>query len=766
MLKKHQRLIYSLLGAFVLAAGLGFYFAPHHPRLKFVIYCNIYWLLFFVGFWILALIIKKLLSKRHKYWTEYFYQKLPEFFFFVSLPFLAFLGRTEIMSLIIALLFFIILFWRAQKYLQAHPSGNDWQTANKSIFLLGGFFFVLFGVIQYLAHKYYILDSSTLFHVVVLLRAAAMTALWLVGFVWSQAFYHSHKGCKRYFLLVFWLVCFAAAMIFWVANLGVLWGSGLYLTPTAMEHASGASKVIFNQTTMISFAIAAACVALLGYLLRSSIKARVNSSQRPWFCFGWALSGLALLIILVIAPIKNTPEAKVLYSFYDYYFGKNETIEINKEILQKLNRNFGLTYNPDEFYVNHREKVFSASQNLLPVKLQKQKPNIMIVFFESLSANLTDVYTDIWNGELTPNLKNFSEDKHTTVFNNFYNASTPTITGILSELCSFLPPTGHTEIHIDGKLSKFFLSCLPDILRQQAGYKKTVYITAVEKDYAHKDTIYKSAGVDDIYGTEELAKIIPEEPLAWGFSDHQMFSVMPKFLSETPQPFLLMLSTVDTHQPYITAKDIIKFRDGKSVVLSAFHTTDNAFGKFWDYFKQSEFYNNTILIVVADHAIFPGSYHNVPEYKNKPEYEKLSFYDENAFMMYVPGNILPKQIKTFASGLDFAPTLLHMLNVNVKNAFEGHSIFEDRKKYPNVLGMHEFGLYINQETKKGREIVYDLPINLQQSCANSLASPKPQWGEGGPASTSTPELTLCEYEQFYKWKRNMLEEGRLWITGK
>lgn len=754
MLKKYQQLIYSILGSFVLAAGLGFYFAPHNPRLKFIIYCNVYWLLFFIAFWIFALIIKKALQKRHKYWTEYFYQKLPELFFFISLLFLAFLGRTEIMSLIIALVFFVILFWRAQKYLQMHPLANDWQTANKSIFLLGGFFFVLFSIIQYLAHKYYILDSSTLFHVVVLLRAAAMSALWLVGFVWSQAFYHRHEGYKRYLLLIFWSICFVIAMIFWIANLRALFVSGILLTPTAVEHASGAAKVIFSQITLIYIAIAIVCIALLGYLLHRSIRLHASGSQRPWFCFGYVLSGLALLIILVIAPIKNTPEAMVIYSFYDYYFGKNNTTEIDKEILRKLNKNFGLTYNPDEFYVNRRENVFNTLQNLLPTKFQKQKPNIMIVFFESLSTNLTDVYTNVWNGELTPNLKNFSEDKHTTVFHNFYNASTPTITGILAELCSFLPPTGHAEIHLEGKLSKFFLSCLPDILRQQAGYKKAVYITAVEKDYAHKDTIYKSAGVDDIYGTEELAKIIPEEPLAWGYSDHQMFSVMPKFLSETPQPFLLMLSTVDTHQPYVTAKDVIKFRDGKSVVLNAFYTTDDAFGKFWDYFKQSEFYDNTILIVVADHAIFPGSVHNVPEYKNKPEYETLSFYDENAFMMYVPDSVLPKKIDTISSGLDFTPTLLHMLNINATNTFEGYSIFEDRKKYPNVLGMHELGLYINQKTEKGRKISYELPINLQQSCADS------------PASTSTPELTLCEYERFYKWKRNMLEEGRLWITDK
>lgn len=763
MFKKHQRLIYSLLGSFVLAAGLGFYFAPHHPRIKFVIYCNIYWLLFFAAFWIFSLIIRSALKKRHKYWTEYFYQKLPEFFFFISLPFLAFLGRTEIMSLIIALIFFVILFFRAQKYLQTHPLAKDWQTTNKNIFLLGGFFFVLFSCLQYLAHKYYILDSDTLFHVVALLRAAAISAIWLVGFVWSQAFYHGQNGYKRYLLLIFWIACFTAAIIFWIINLGIVFGSGILLTPTVMEHASGALKVMFGRTTIISIVVALICMVLFGYLLRRSIKMHANFSYRPWFAFGYVLLGMSTLIILTVAPIKNTPEAQVIYSFYDYYFGKNETIEIDREILQKLSGNFGLTYNPNEFYVNRREKAFNTPSNLLPPKFQKQKPNIMIVFFESLSSSLTDVYTDTWQsgpaspaqqGGLTPNLKSFSENKDTTIFKNYYNASTPTVTGLLSELCSFLPPTGHREINDTGRLSKFFLRCLPNILREEGGYKKATYITAVEKDFANKGVMFKNIGVDEFYGTDELYEFIPGEPMGWGWTDHQMVSALPRFLENSPEPFLTMFSTVDSHHPYTTAQDIINFRDGKSVVLNTYHTTDNAFGIFWKWFQESRFYNNTILIVVADHAIFPASLHNVPEYKNVPKYETMSFYDETAFLMYVPGNILPKKVDVYSSGLDFTPTLLHLLNINAPNAFEGHSIFEDRKKYPNLLGMHEFGLYINQETRKGREITFDLPINLQQSCGDS------------PTNTSTPELTLCEFEQFYKWKRNMLEEGRLWINGK
>jgi hypothetical protein len=120
------------------------------------------------------------------------------------------------------------------------------------------------------------------------------------------------------------------------------------------------------------------------------------------------------------------------------------------------------------------------------------------------------------------------------------------------------------------------------------------------------------------------------------------------------------------------------------------------------------------------------------------------------FMMYVPDSVLPKEVTTYASGLDFAPSILHMLDINKPNSFDGHSIFDDQKKYSNLLGMHELGLYINEVVDKNgkRKVSYDVPDNL--TCdENAVVS-------------STAPLTLCEFLHFYKWKRQMFEEGRLW----
>ena len=209
----------------------------------------------------------------------------------------------------------------------------------------------------------------------------------------------------------------------------------------------------------------------------------------------------------------------------------------------------------------------------------------------------------------------------------------------------------------------------------------------------------------------------------------------------------MMLATVDSHLPFTSAKDIVQFRNSKSNALNAYHTTDDAFRIFWEEFKTSKFYDNTIVIAVADHAVFPAG---VTKDIFPEDAGKVNFYDENAFMMYIPENKLPKKVDMYMSGIDFAPSILHLLGINTPNSFEGHSIFDNRNKYPNLLGMHEFGLYINQiDGQDKRTIDYSIPSEIQ--CEESDYN----------SATSSP-LTLCEYLDFYKWKRQMFEQGRFW----
>lgn len=748
-----KRLVFGpLVASFIISFGYVWYHVPHSQNSKMALYIFLIWLGVLFLFKFFKSVYLWLVSKfeRHPFWRDEFFYFFDELFFICSLFFLTFFSRHELISLIIFTAVSILLYFRLDAYLAKHPV-SDWRKAARGFFILAGFIFLIQAVFQYFAFSHYILDSNIKFYNIVLFRSVAMAAVWLAGFALASLFYISIKNHVRFALLIVWSVLFLFSLLLGAVNIGVLKHSSLYLSPAIVGHAGEGGIAVFGQTAIILIAFFVAISTIAMFVIKKFMKAHKKTDRRCWYYYDFAVIAVSIFAILAIVSLRSTPEAKIIKSFYDYWNGSTVSAELDSTIKNKLER-FGIFHNYDDFYLNKREQVFEKELNALPEKLIEKKPNIVIIFLESYSTRLTGVYNSEMQ-EVTPGLNAMAEDANTTVFKNMYNPSTPTITGLIAELCSFLPPIGHQEIEIEKHLQKHHLYCLPKAL-QESGYQSSLYITAVKKDFANKDSIIESMGVNEIWGTKELSSRIAGEPLSWGYSDQQMFPVMLDEMKvkklQNEEPFLLMLSTVDTHPPFNLAKDMIMFGDGENNLLNAIHTTDHAFKLFWQDFRQSEFYDNTIVIAIADHAVFPAAY----EKKFFPDLAgKMTYYDEIVFMAYLPETLLPKEVDIYSSAIDFAPTMLHILEINPANSFEGWSIFDKRPDYPNLLGMHEFGLWINQETNGSstRQIDFAPPVDID--CPSIPGVPD-----------NEKQLTLCEYKNYFQWKRQMFEEGRWWFV--
>lgn len=735
---------YAFIASFVVSFSWNWYHIKHIPRARFAIYIIATWLFvyfsYLVGKSLFGFLLKRF--KRHPFWRNDFLPCMDRLFLTASLFFLIFFFRNEVISLVYVSILFLVFFWQFQKYLSLHPAKKEWLVVSKSVFILAYFIFLTASVFQYISHRYYILDSNARFFNIVLFRSWTIMCFWLLGFSVSSLIYYFVKNKLKYAALLLWLLLLTACMVLWAINVEIVYYSGLYLSPTAILHAEGAGQVAFNFFTFLILFILFLLLVVLAVIFKRIIKVHRRQFARQWVFFNAVLVMAGLLSVFGLTSFRNTPEYVMAKSFYNYFFADVKEIDLNPVVLEKLKK-FGLDYRPDDFYLAAKDKIWEKDIKLLSEKFAPKNPNVIIVFFESFSADLTGVYEERFK-DLTPSLVDFANNENTTIFKNYFNASTPTITGILSQMCSFLPPTGHNEIEGEGKIQTHHLGCLPKFLKDN-GYEYTAYITAVNKTYANKETIFKAMGMDDIFGVDELADHIDDKPLSWGYSDHQMMPFLFEMASKQKEPFLLALSTVDSHPPFNLSKDAVNYNDGKNAVLNSIHSTDDAFGKFWRDFQNSPLAENTILVAVADHAIFPGAF-TKDIFPNKAG--QISYYDKNMFLIYTPDSVLPKEVGVYSSGLDFAPTLLHILGIDQPNSFEGHSLFDDRD-YDGVLGMHELGLYINQNNNEKRQISYDIPDEI--SC-----------GKEDIGSDPNGHLTLCEYKHFYEWKRQMFEEGRFW----
>jgi len=746
-IKKLLTSIIPAVGAFFIAVGWSYYHLDRRDHLHFAIKALILTTVIFIFYYAIKFLFWKITNKfnKHPFWTNEFYHQLDSLFLVFSLSFLVYFFHVEIFSLIYFALILLAIFWRVQSVLVHHPNALVWKKINQLYFELFLFVFIFSAICQYWNFNFAVVETQKKVYDIVLFRAWSISMVWLGLYAFFDLVYWRVKKLPRLLTLTAWPAAFFASMIIWAINAGILFFSGLNLSPVILQHANGASSVISNKISGILMLLLVVISIIFFFIYKKIFIARSLVPKLYWDYHNFALLFVAISSLMVFSSLKTTPEYNTFKNFYNYFYN-NQTVELNPIVQKKLER-FGLKYNLENFNLIHNEEIFTATSTpLLPKTLQKNPPNIVIIFLESFSARLTDVYNDNLQN-LTPGLKKMSGNKNTTIFRNYYNASTPTVTGLLSQLCSILPSTGHEEISTGENLQRHHLLCLPKILKRN-GYEYSTYITAVEKDYANKDIIFGDMGVDKVYGTDELSAVISGEPLSWGYSDHQLFPATYKMMTKnTNQPFLMMLSSVDTHQPFNLSKDMVNFGDGKNDLLNSFHSTDDAFLKFWENFVSSTLYDNTIVIAIADHAIFPGNY---IKYNLNNSKEQITFYDENAFLMYIPNNILPKTINTYSSGLDFTPTILNLLDINTPNSFEGHSIFDDRIKYPNVLGTHEFGLYINQLDKTGKRMIdYSIPSHLD--CSDYQYD-----------SDTTKPLTLCEFLNYYEWKKKVFADGRFW----
>jgi phosphoglycerol transferase MdoB-like AlkP superfamily enzyme len=165
----------------------------------------------------------------------------------------------------------------------------------------------------------------------------------------------------------------------------------------------------------------------------------------------------------------------------------------------------------------------------------------------------------------------------------------------------------------------------------------------------------------------------------FGVDDETLFNNMVDWLKKYPgdKPFLMTISTIDSHPPFKVRYKIPSAKD--NTLLNSFYSTDRALSIFWEYFKQSKFRTDTVVIVLADHAMGNNKDYNEFVAEKFPKYYS-PFIDRIPCFMYFPDTDAWRGAvnSTSCTNLDLVPTILDMMNLDLENPFIGLSIFSER----------------------------------------------------------------------------------------
>ncbi len=351
-------------------------------------------------------------------------------------------------------------------------------------------------------------------------------------------------------------------------------------------------------------------------------------------------------------------------------------------------REHGIRIQPDRRFPLVRDRIYSTP---LPFgeRQNETPPNVIVFFAEGMSARTLNIYND-FEPELTPNLAQFASQS--MVVKNYYNHTYATYRGLQGQLCSFFPAFGGHggwDTHYD-ELKQINYFCLSDLLNN-AGYE-TIFLDTHRRDFGFVDEMMAELNFDRIYTAEDMVeRYLGEEPLRRdSLSDNQLMRGLVGLLKDREKdrasgdpgaPFFLTLYSLETHAFQRIRKDGKSYPLKQNYILDSIHNFDYAFGRFWDYLRNSTLYENTVVVFTSDHAHYPDR--DFRQVVSEEQGYQPYFVDRIPLVIHDPGRKLPASFDAnFASSIDFAPSMAHFFNLgNGPNPFVGNSIFDSAQSH-------------------------------------------------------------------------------------
>ena len=201
--------------------------------------------------------------------------------------------------------------------------------------------------------------------------------------------------------------------------------------------------------------------------------------------------------------------------------------------------------------------------------------------------------------------------------------------------CSYLPVTNTTTWDsVENGSGKTRVRGLPHILAEHGW--QVAHVHQLPNSFVGTGRAMERIGFDDVFDGAALGAALGEEKASgWGYSDEQLFRYLAQRLEGGlhAEPFLLSSASFDSHPPFHQVIGGATYGDGENTLLNAIHCADQAFGRFWDYFKGSRYFERTVVVLLADHAMMPGE-QNAALRPDEDAIRGRRYFDRTLFAIY------------------------------------------------------------------------------------------------------------------------------------
>lgn len=342
------------------------------------------------------------------------------------------------------------------------------------------------------------------------------------------------------------------------------------------------------------------------------------------------------------------------------------------------------TYLPKEELTNNIKELYSRSgKTELVLKKGINKPNVLLIVWESFTQKAT---TKTINGvEVTPNFNRLK--KEGIYFSNCFASGDRTDKGLPAILSGYPAQPLNSIITEPNKSAK-----LPVLSKnlEENGYSTSFYYGG-ESEFANIKSYLYGANFQRIVTKNDFDS--KDWNSKWGAHDHIVYDRLLNEHANKSQPFFTTMLTLSSHEPFeVPTESKINGEDVTSKFLNSMNYADQSLGEFIESAKKQPWWQNTIVIIIADHG------HREPETNSKT--------DDFRIPMLWLGGALEKnnlEVNKYVSQIDLASTLLQQIGLNSYAYNWSKNIFDPQTKQWAFFSFNNgFGFVEPQ-----KEIVFD-----------------------------------------------------------
>lgn len=240
-----------------------------------------------------------------------------------------------------------------------------------------------------------------------------------------------------------------------------------------------------------------------------------------------------------------------------------------------------------------RQSLYPPDSAVFASVLKNGRPNVVLVVWESLTAKVAGHLGGRFPS--TPALDSLAGTG--LRFTRFFASGDRSDKGLAAILAS-VPALGKLNIMAQPNLGSR-LPFLPRFFKDR-GYQ-TAFLYGGELEFANIRSFMLEAGFDRLIGKNDF----PQESWnsKWGAHDGELFSRQIREAAVVREPFFHVLFTLSSHEPFeVPGEEPPPGLSADSLFCRAHRYTDRCFRRWLHQASRQDWWQNTLVIVVADHG--------------------------------------------------------------------------------------------------------------------------------------------------------------------